>query len=49
MGGWKKFIMGDKMPDKDDPQYKEQYDECDEYNNLNTEDDVARHVILPSS
>ena len=26
MGGWKKFIMGDKMPDKDDPQYKEQYE-----------------------
>ena len=26
MGGWKKFIMGEKMPDKDDPQYKEQYE-----------------------
>jgi len=26
MGGWKKFIIGEKMPDKDDPQYKEQYD-----------------------
>lgn len=22
MGSWKKFIMGEKMPDKDDPQYK---------------------------
>ena len=26
MGSWKKFIMGEKMPDKDDPQYKEQYE-----------------------
>ena len=26
MGGWKKFIMGEKMPDKEDPQYKEQYE-----------------------
>ena len=25
MGSWKKFIMGEKMPDKDDPQYKEKY------------------------
>ena len=27
MGSWKKFIMGDKMPDKDDPQYKERYEQ----------------------
>ena len=26
MGNWKKFIMGEKMPDKDDPQYKEKYE-----------------------
>ena len=26
MGSWKKFIMGEKMPDKDDPQYKERYE-----------------------
>jgi len=26
MGSWKKFIMGEKMPDKDDPQYKEKYE-----------------------
>ena len=26
MGSWKNFIMGEKMPDKDDPQYKEQYE-----------------------
>lgn len=26
MGSWKKFIMGDKMPDKDDPQYKDKYE-----------------------
>ena len=25
MGSWKKFIMGEKMPDKDDPQYKDRY------------------------
>ena len=25
MGNWKKLIMGEKMPDKDDPQYKEKY------------------------
>lgn len=23
--GWKKFIMGEKMPDKNDPQYAERY------------------------
>lgn len=27
MGSWKKFIMGEKMPDKDDPQYKKRYEE----------------------
>ena len=26
MGNWKKFIMGEKMPDKDDPQYKDKYE-----------------------
>lgn len=26
MGSWKKFIMGEKMPDKDDLQYKERYE-----------------------
>ena len=26
MGSWKKFIMGEKMPDKDDPQYKDRYE-----------------------
>lgn len=26
MGSWKKFIMGEKMPDKNDPQYKEKYE-----------------------
>ena len=26
MGNWKKFIMGEKMPDKDDPKYKERYE-----------------------
>ena len=26
MGSWKKFIIGEKMPDKDDPQYKEKYE-----------------------
>lgn len=26
MGSWKKFIMGEKMPDKEDPQYKEKYE-----------------------
>ena len=26
MGSWKKFIMGEKMPDKDDPKYKEKYE-----------------------
>lgn len=25
--GWKKLIFGEKMPDKDDPKYKKQYDE----------------------
>jgi hypothetical protein len=25
--GWKKFIIGEKMPDKDDPKYRKQYDE----------------------
>lgn len=24
--GWKKMIFGDKMPDKDDPKYKERYE-----------------------
>ena len=24
--GWKKLIMGEKMPDKNDPQYKERYE-----------------------
>lgn len=24
--GWKKLIMGDKMPDKNDPKYKERYE-----------------------
>jgi len=24
--GWKKFIIGEKMPDKADPQYKERYE-----------------------
>lgn len=24
--GWKRFIIGDKMPDKADPQYKERYE-----------------------
>lgn len=23
---WKKFILGDKMPDKDDPKYQKQYE-----------------------
>jgi hypothetical protein len=26
MGKWKKIIFGEKMPDKNDPQYKERYD-----------------------
>ena len=26
MGSWKKFIMGEKMPDKDDPLYKDKYE-----------------------
>lgn len=26
MGSWKRFIMGEKMPDKDDPKYKERYE-----------------------
>ena len=26
MGSWKKFLMGEKMPDKNDPQYKEKYE-----------------------
>lgn len=25
--GWKKLIFGEKMPDKNDPKYKKQYDE----------------------
>jgi len=24
--GWKKFIVGEPMPDKDDPKYKERYE-----------------------
>lgn len=24
--GWKKFILGEKMPDKDDPKYQKQYE-----------------------
>ena len=24
---WKKMIFGEKMPDKDDPKYKERYEE----------------------
>ena len=24
--GWKKFILGEKMPDKDDPKYRKQYE-----------------------
>ena len=24
--GWKQFILGEKMPDKNDPQYKERYE-----------------------
>lgn len=24
--GWKKFILGEKMPDKNDPKYKERYE-----------------------
>ncbi len=24
--GWKKLIMGEKMPDKNDPRYKERYE-----------------------
>ena len=24
--GWKKLIMGDKMPDKNDPKYRERYE-----------------------
>jgi hypothetical protein len=26
MGSWKKMILGEKMPDKNDPQYKERYE-----------------------
>jgi phage gp36-like protein len=26
MGSWKKMIFGEKMPDKNDPQYKERYE-----------------------
>ncbi len=26
MGSWKKMLLGEKMPDKNDPQYKERYD-----------------------
>lgn len=26
MGGWKRLIFGEKMPDKNDPQYKERYE-----------------------
>jgi len=25
--GWKKFILGEKMPDKDDPKYKQRYED----------------------
>lgn len=24
--GWKKLIMGEKMPDKNDPKYRERYE-----------------------
>ena len=24
--GWKKFLLGEKMPDKDDPKYRKQYE-----------------------
>lgn len=26
MGSWKKFIFGEKMPDKNDPRYKDRYE-----------------------
>jgi hypothetical protein len=26
MGSWKKMLVGEKMPDKNDPQYKERYE-----------------------
>lgn len=26
MGSWKRMILGEKMPDKNDPQYKERYE-----------------------
>jgi hypothetical protein len=26
MGSWKKMILGEKMPDKDDPQYRARYE-----------------------
>lgn len=26
MGSWKKFIIGEPMPDKNDPKYKERYE-----------------------
>lgn len=25
--GWKKMLIGEKMPDKDDPQYKQRYED----------------------
>lgn len=25
--GWKKLFVGEKMPDKDDPKYKQRYEE----------------------
>ena len=26
MGKWKNIILGEKMPDKDDPKYREKYE-----------------------
>ena len=31
---WKKMVFGEKMPDKDDPKYKERYKKAVSYTHL---------------